>query len=424
MSMVSPRPEVSSRVRRAWEWIPRSGLPLRGTFTLGRIDRIIQIVTAIAFLTVGGQTALIAWGDRGAQGGGDAALSIPVLVALAIASVCGLLGRGVAIAYGVLAVALVVALALWPAVADAGGAEAGWTWYLLNVATVAAAVAWPWPWPLTWLFAVPAAYAAARVAGTGFAPEVARALIPEVAYALVLGGVVLTLIVAFRRTAAGVDRERARVVSTYAYAAASEAVRAERASLEAMLHDSVLAALIAAGRADTRRSRALVVSMAERALEGLDAAAWPPSAPQGGASSPRSITALADDLAAAVAPVGVAPDVVTLSPRGLRGAPPIPPSVVAALVRATTQAVANSVRHAEGAALSVRVGRPRLVCDGAPGVRVVIHDDGPGFDPAAIPADRMGVRASILSRMSRAGGAARIVSGSHGTTVTLAWLGD
>ncbi|PIJ05854.1 hypothetical protein BMH30_14495, partial [Leucobacter sp. OLES1] len=49
-------------------------------------------------------------------------------------------------------------------------------------------------------------------------------------------------------------------------------------------------------------------------------------------------------------------------------------------------------------------------------------DRGPGLDPAELPEGRMGVRESILGRMERAGGTARIVPGpgGAGTAVRLA----
>jgi signal transduction histidine kinase len=42
--------------------------------------------------------------------------------------------------------------------------------------------------------------------------------------------------------------------------------------------------------------------------------------------------------------------------------------------------------------------------------QVFVRDRGPGFDPAAIPADRRGVRESIVGRMERHGGRARVTS--------------
>ncbi len=44
------------------------------------------------------------------------------------------------------------------------------------------------------------------------------------------------------------------------------------------------------------------------------------------------------------------------------------------------------------------------------GAQVFVRDRGPGFDPAAVPPDRRGVRESIVGRMERHGGRARITS--------------
>jgi len=51
---------------------------------------------------------------------------------------------------------------------------------------------------------------------------------------------------------------------------------------------------------------------------------------------------------------------------------------------------------------------------------VFVRDRGAGFDPAAIPSDRHGVRDSITGRMERAGGTATIKTApGKGTEVAL-----
>jgi signal transduction histidine kinase len=57
-------------------------------------------------------------------------------------------------------------------------------------------------------------------------------------------------------------------------------------------------------------------------------------------------------------------------------------------------------------------------------VEVFVRDRGPGFDVGAVPADRRGVRESIVGRMARHGGRAEIRSSpGAGTEVELV-LGD
>ena len=57
-----------------------------------------------------------------------------------------------------------------------------------------------------------------------------------------------------------------------------------------------------------------------------------------------------------------------------------------------------------------------------PGVHIEVVDDGAGFDPAGIPAERLGVRRSIIERVEAVDGTAEVVSSpGGGTTVRLAW---
>ena len=49
-------------------------------------------------------------------------------------------------------------------------------------------------------------------------------------------------------------------------------------------------------------------------------------------------------------------------------------------------------------------------------LQVFVRDRGPGFDPAAVPADRRGVRESIVGRMERHGGRAAISASPGGGT--------
>ena len=52
-------------------------------------------------------------------------------------------------------------------------------------------------------------------------------------------------------------------------------------------------------------------------------------------------------------------------------------------------------------------------------VSVFVRDRGKGFDPAAVPADRRGIRDSIVGRMARHGGVGTVKSGPAGTEVAL-----
>jgi signal transduction histidine kinase len=78
-----------------------------------------------------------------------------------------------------------------------------------------------------------------------------------------------------------------------------------------------------------------------------------------------------------------------------------------ALVAAAREAMLNAARHA-GGDVSVYVESSRDAVD------VFIRDRGAGVDLAALPADRLGIRESIIGRMTRAGGTATVGPGSGG----------
>jgi phage shock protein PspC (stress-responsive transcriptional regulator)/signal transduction histidine kinase len=88
---------------------------------------------------------------------------------------------------------------------------------------------------------------------------------------------------------------------------------------------------------------------------------------------------------------------------------------LAAQVQAAREAMVNAAKYGgEGGPVQVFAeveGRT---------VFVSVRDRGPGFDPHAVPEDRMGVRESIVGRMERNGGTARIRStAGEGTEVEL-----
>jgi len=86
----------------------------------------------------------------------------------------------------------------------------------------------------------------------------------------------------------------------------------------------------------------------------------------------------------------------------------------APLLRATREAVVNAAKHAG-------TGRVDVYAEVLPqSVEVFVKDRGVGFDPTTIPADRHGLRGSIIDRMERHGGTAEVRSTpGDGTEVVL-----
>ena len=181
---------------------------------------------------------------------------------------------------------------------------------------------------------------------------------------------------------------------------AARARESERADIAAHLHDSVLQTLALIQR---RSHDGAEVTRLARAQE-RDLRGWLYGAPD---ADPTTMAARVTALAGEAEDVhGAVVEVVTV------GDGPVNDRM-AALLAALREAVVNAARHAES---PVRV----YVEYGPDGVEAFVRDRGPGFDQAAVPEDRLGVRESIIGRMERHGGSARVRSApGEGTEVRL-----
>ena len=198
--------------------------------------------------------------------------------------------------------------------------------------------------------------------------------------------------------------ERAR--SAAMLAAAGTTNERERARINAIVHDEIMSVLLAASRTDGPD----VAPQARRALEAVRTIAAPV-----GDDSGEISTALAE--AALRATVADASSDVSLGAE-LEDEGPLPALAVAAASEAVAEALANVRRHAGAHAaptVAALLGHDRLT--------VTVTDQGAGFDPAAVPPTRLGIRASIVGRMATiAGGSGAIESApGRGTVVTISW---
>ena len=389
-------------------------------FTQARVERIIGVVVALGFAVLGVQAFLNALGSTQESPPWHLALMIGVFAPLALAILACATGIGVRVCTGLLAVVLPLAVIAWPVATAGRGADAGvdaagtvteqpWIWYLLNVATVAAVMAFRMPLQIAWAVLVPVLYAAARLLQLDADAAATAAVILDAVFAMILAGVVIALGWMLRAVALGIDRARRDAVDSYAAAAAADAVETERIAVAALMHDSVLAALIAAERAETPREEALAAAMAREALTRLANADHDSGE---GSDDPVAAAGVAAGIQAAARELGAA---LTVRAEVASDAGVLPGRVARALVLAATQAIANAVQHAGAAGLQVTVQAR------AAGIRVRITDAGGGFDPAAIPEDRLGIRGSIVARTAAVGGRARVQTTASGTVVTLEW---
>ncbi|MDM4762446.1 ATP-binding protein [Galbitalea sp. SE-J8] len=195
-------------------------------------------------------------------------------------------------------------------------------------------------------------------------------------------------------------------------AAAAEAQDLQRAHVAALTHDDVLSTLLAAARS-TEASVDLVRRHARRALDRLAELGADPDDHDLLVSTETLVASLRDTVAALSGDVRF---VVAGAETGT-----LPGVAARTLVEATAEAVRNTLRHA-GSSTDRRV----TVSIGADAAAVEVRDDGPGFDPLAVPEDRFGVRFSITHRMSLVSGGSAIIDSAPGTgtRIRLVWRPD
>ncbi len=176
----------------------------------------------------------------------------------------------------------------------------------------------------------------------------------------------------------------------------------ERAELAAHLHDSVLQTLaLMQQRADDPREVAALARAQERELRAWLAGRTP-------AEGERRLAAALESAAADVeARHRVPVDVVAVGDAELDAAGE-------ALVAAAREAMVNAAKFGEGSPVAVYAEAT------GDAVQVFVRDRGPGFDPDAVPADRRGLRESVVGRMARHGGTAVVhAAPGAGTEVEL-----
>ncbi len=172
----------------------------------------------------------------------------------------------------------------------------------------------------------------------------------------------------------------------------------ERAEMAAHLHDSVLQTLAMVQRsAGDPTEVAAIARRQERELR-----AW-----LAGRPAPGQAARLEAALEAAAADVeeryGVPVEVVVVGDRELD-------VNHEAVVAAAREAMTNAAKFGGGSTVDVYAE------SGAGRTQVFVRDRGPGFDPARVPPDRRGVSDSIVGRMERHGGRARVASAPGGGT--------
>jgi signal transduction histidine kinase/phage shock protein PspC (stress-responsive transcriptional regulator) len=173
----------------------------------------------------------------------------------------------------------------------------------------------------------------------------------------------------------------------------------ERVEIAGRVHDSMLQTLtLIQRRADDPDEVLRLVRRSERELRGW---LYTPAVPESLRAAILALVADAEDTYAVTIDMVMVGEATTTP-------------AVDALVQATRESIVNSAKHSGAAQISVYAEAD------ADEITVFVRDRGQGFAVEEIPADRFGVRESVVARMQRHGGDAEIRSTpGNGTEVRL-----
>ena len=192
-----------------------------------------------------------------------------------------------------------------------------------------------------------------------------------------------------------------------AASAASAAGERERARLDALVHDSVISTLLMAGRGTATTEE--LANQARLALTALQV---------------DGVTGLstASDLAERLSQLRLqlAPSAQLSIALGDELA--VPQSVAMAITGASAESLRNAVRHAGEIDQTLNIWIEFTAS--STGLSVIVRDDGRGFNPAEVSAERMGISLSIVARMEATDGGSACVESSpgQGTRVSIEWM--
>ncbi|MXP20491.1 ATP-binding protein [Gordonia sp. HNM0687] len=220
--------------------------------------------------------------------------------------------------------------------------------------------------------------------------------------------VFLAVAVVTARTAQLLDDTRASAIESAAASSAAAAEEAERARFAALIHDKVIAILLAI---DVGRPSGRLVAQAVSAVQELDRR-------DDDDAMPRTLDTdeFARRIRMAIRSTGVAveQELSIASGSALR----YPAEVAAAMIDAMAEAIRNQARHAGDDASGLVVGDL-----GETSTMLAVVDDGCGFDETEVRPERLGLTFGIRRRMASVPGGSAVVHSTpgHGTTVVLRW---
>jgi signal transduction histidine kinase len=397
--------------------VPAPGVATGNRSPISRlqIEGLISRLVAVFGIVFGVQTVPVLFAQIEASQPVWAWIVVPALyLSIILSFIAAITQRWVVTTSVIVSVVYLLALVTWPiAVIEPGHFDQGryWLYFLMTVATASAAIGFTTPVATVYLFAIPTIYGVIRLTPDGGGTTIVEAILESV-YAILIGGAVVLIATLLRQAAASVDAAQSAALDRYSLAVHAHATEIERVQVDSIVHDSVLTTLLSAARAYSPEAKRIASTMAANAIGHLREAALV-NPDDGGTVRLSSVLRRISEAASSMS-----------APFELRtrevSAQSMPLQAAEAVYSAAVQAMVNSLQHA---GQDPHVSRWLTIRGSGPGgIEVEVGDTGTGFSFIDLPAERMGLRVSIVERVTNAGGAVDIDSVIHeGTVISIRW---
>jgi signal transduction histidine kinase len=382
---------------------------------------VVRVTRVLGFSAGGGGSVfnLLAYGGVSSQFPALSAWFAVALVALVWAIPLVLIAVSFVVPVGVIrtlaavqATAVALGLVFWypeMTVHPMPGGASPWLLSILAVPCVMAALVWTARFAWTYTVLVCVGGGALRYVTRGH-PNPSIAL-QDMMDMFLVSAIFVAIVQVALRVGQQLDRAAESARGEAARSARIQVRQQESVRLDALLHDDVIATLLAAGR-DSGVSAALIREQAQTALDRMEILQ---------SSESRSVPYESEEVISRLRAAVTRLSGGILFDPSVTGGAPVPVAVVDAFIEAVAEALRNSLRHAVASPDRELVRRVVVSLDDT-AVTVEVSDTGQGFNLRRIPADRFGIAISIRERLSGLpGGSANIVTGDAGTTVFARW---
>lgn len=312
--------------------------------------------------------------------------------------------------YCVIVFATLFSFATWPLQLATSSLEAGeqpWIWWAVGVAGVAAMGGFSILPALFFILTIPTLWLCLQTFASGAVLDPVSSIRDSV-LTFLASSVLASFVGVLRYEASLVDEANYQAGLSEIELTRVNASVKERNQIDALIHDSVLTALIVASGSKSQNQEQEAASLASAAADRLASILE-----DGDHSKQVSMTSF---FAALEESILQKSNKVSIH-SGTTNNFPIPSDIAEGLTEATLQAVGNSITHAgKNAAIVV------FLKGKAKGLKIVISDDGRGFRPSRVPQNRLGLKLSVISRVQNLGGRVRIDSRiNRGTNIVIEW---